>query len=90
MVYDHAAESAAESMVYDHAAESAAESMVYDHAAESAAESMVYDHAADIAYEDIDYSLQGKFQRLPPTPPYHPLPSGKIHARDNIRSFTVG
>ena len=33
---------------------------------------------------------QGKFQLLPPAPPYYPFPRGNIHTRGNIRSFTVG
>ena len=33
---------------------------------------------------------QGKLQLLPPAPPYYPCPSGKIHNRVNIWSFTVG
>ena len=35
-------------------------------------------------------SRQGKFQLLPPAPPYYPFPRGKIHTRGNIWSFTVG
>ena len=32
---------------------------------------------------------QGKFQLLPPAPPYYPFPRGKIHTRGNIWGFTV-
>ena len=34
--------------------------------------------------------LQGKFQLLPPAPPYYPIHRGKVHTRGNIRRFTVG
>ena len=31
----------------------------------------------------------GKFQLLPPAPPYYPFPRGNTHTRGNIWSFTV-
>ena len=34
--------------------------------------------------------VTGKYQLLPPAPPYYPFPRGNIHTRGNIWSFTVG
>ena len=36
------------------------------------------------------WARQGKFQLLPPAPPYYPIPRGNFHTRGNIWSFTVG
>ena len=37
-----------------------------------------------------DSCPQGKFQLLPPAPPYYLFPRGKLHTRGNVWSFNVG